>query len=113
MELDGGPWRSPSSFVEVSMELHGGPRSSSSSMELRGGLHGVPDNVGRRQQVRKRGTPKIKLILLLRFIIETPEHLALQSIHCCTVYKNEVSVLIICDEIFKNVLYTVYQYKSV
>ena len=35
--------------MEVSMEAHGG---SWSSMELRGGLHGVPDNVGRRLVVQ-------------------------------------------------------------
>ena len=37
-DLHGGSWSS----METSMEAHGG------SMELRGGLHGVPDNVGRR-----------------------------------------------------------------
>ena len=35
--------------MEVSKEVHGGPwRSPRRLMELCGGLHGVPDNVGRR-----------------------------------------------------------------
>ena len=50
MEVRGPPWRSPWSFVEVSMEVRGGPwRSPRRLMELCGGLHGVPDNVGRRR----------------------------------------------------------------
>ena len=70
MELHGGSWSS----MEVSTDLHGastdlhgglhrpprslhGPpwRSPRTSMELRGGLHGVPDNVGRRSRDHTRG----------------------------------------------------------
>ena len=37
-------------LMELHGDLHGG---SWSSMELRGGLHGVPDNVGRRSSTVK------------------------------------------------------------
>ena len=42
-DLHGASIEAPPTSMEVSTDLHG------ASMELRGGLHGVPDNVGRRQ----------------------------------------------------------------
>ena len=57
-DLHGPPWRPPRSSMSLRGDLHGVPwrppwRSVEASMELRrgqlrGGLHGVPDNVGRR-----------------------------------------------------------------
>ena len=68
--LHGGSWRSPWRSVEVSMEVRGGSMElregllggSWSSMELRGGLHGVPNNVGRRPGDKQVKTVEIVVV---------------------------------------------------